>query len=374
MFSNQHSISLEFRIEIPTSYDHANSDQHTSAIDLPNGCRYDGDFIEGKFEGQGKYTFASGASFEGTLEAGQFHGKGSYITPRGDTYTGYFAHNKIEGFGECKLISHPQINSYSGTWINNKPHGNGTMAISSETVYEGEFENGYFHGQGSIRYANGDAYDGIYQRGVPQGDGKFYFKDAKVIMNRKFANGIDRADTSELKESTFEIKRKKEDKAEAPSIIQKTIAESKKRPNIVKNSGNEKIVSSLLKRAPVANTSAKAAKKKLSQKSSSKAKQTKVVRKPKSDPKKANVLKKVESRMVLVASSRQSKPLKSKSSESYKNDYLYVTRTTFSGKSRSRANPLIICKINKQAAKGGFLKTIQMAESFLQGRGKMELS
>lgn len=87
--------------------------------------------------------------------------------------------------------------------------GQGTLHFDSGDRYEGAFESGMFHGQGCMFYNNGDAFDGKYNRGQPSGEGKFLFKDARVIINRNFQNGIERASTNELKNQTFEMGKKK---------------------------------------------------------------------------------------------------------------------------------------------------------------------
>ena len=75
--------------------------------------------------------------------------------------------------------------------------------------YEGFFTFGKFNGQGSLFYHNGDVYEGNYDNGIPSGNGKMLFREAKVIINRNFnSRGLDRASTGELKNSTFEIKKR----------------------------------------------------------------------------------------------------------------------------------------------------------------------
>ena len=50
---------------------------------LPNGYQYEGDWKEGKIEGFGKATYPDGSFYEGTFIDGQHSGEGKIIFPDG---------------------------------------------------------------------------------------------------------------------------------------------------------------------------------------------------------------------------------------------------------------------------------------------------
>ena len=61
---------------------------------LPNGDKYEGEFKNEKFHGQGKYSFSNGNIYEGEFKDGKSHGLGSVTLPDGDTFVGYFKDGK----------------------------------------------------------------------------------------------------------------------------------------------------------------------------------------------------------------------------------------------------------------------------------------
>lgn len=174
-----------------------------------NGDSYKGQLLEGVKEGEGLYRFKNGDFYKGNFENNNFHGKGTYTTSNGDIYTGAFLNSLAEGFGMCNFLTIDQIESYEGKWYDNCATGKGTLVFSMGDRYEGGFNNGRFEGKGVMLYSNGDAFDGAYSNGVVTGEGTYKFKDAKVVQARRFQNGVDRANTAELKKSTYKIKQKK---------------------------------------------------------------------------------------------------------------------------------------------------------------------
>lgn len=59
--------------------------------------RYAGDFVRGRPEGTGVYTWASGARLEGTFKAGKGDGPGVYVSGKGVRYEGPFENGKLTG-------------------------------------------------------------------------------------------------------------------------------------------------------------------------------------------------------------------------------------------------------------------------------------
>ncbi len=51
-------------------------------------------------------------------------------------------------------------NVYVGTFLNDKPHGDGKLLMTSGVIFEGIFENGACSSVGKLLYPNGDIYYG----------------------------------------------------------------------------------------------------------------------------------------------------------------------------------------------------------------------
>jgi hypothetical protein len=52
--------------------------------------RYEGEWVEDKMEGKGKYQYANGCEYEGNFINGERHGKGTYRWPSGTYYQGKY--------------------------------------------------------------------------------------------------------------------------------------------------------------------------------------------------------------------------------------------------------------------------------------------
>lgn len=104
----------------------------------PNGDVYDGEFAEGVRQGKGKYTYGTGEApdrYEGyQAYLGQWfknekHGIGKmFYSSKGEYfgiffYTGNFVNGKRNGEG---MFTYVNKDIYSGNWKNGKKHGTGT--------------------------------------------------------------------------------------------------------------------------------------------------------------------------------------------------------------------------------------------------------
>jgi hypothetical protein len=58
---------------------------------------YVGDFVKGRVDGKGVYTWEDGARLDGSFKEGKAHGAGVYINAKGVRYEGQFANGKLEG-------------------------------------------------------------------------------------------------------------------------------------------------------------------------------------------------------------------------------------------------------------------------------------
>eukprot|EP00051_Salpingoeca_urceolata_P008957 m.110224 g.110224 ORF g.110224 m.110224 type:complete len:169 (+) comp16030_c0_seq1:88-594(+) len=61
------------------------------------GSSYEGDRCNGRMEGKGVYTFASGTRYVGEMKDGEFHGEGTLHFPWGATFSAKWVHGKAIG-------------------------------------------------------------------------------------------------------------------------------------------------------------------------------------------------------------------------------------------------------------------------------------
>lgn len=101
------------------------------------GDLYEGDFVDGKFQGKGKLTTRYGRVYTGDFVDGVAHGQGVLATADGVVITGTFQYGNANGPG--RIVS---------------PNGD---------VYEGQVVNQRMHGEGKLtRPTNGDTWTGTY--------------------------------------------------------------------------------------------------------------------------------------------------------------------------------------------------------------------
>lgn len=148
---------------------------------------YAGKCIEGNCDdGYGKYQDDDGSIYEGTWVNGFLEGNGKIIIIDGSIYEGFFKRGKLFGQG----FYQDKEKKYIGEFKFDLPWGNGDMTFQNGDHYVGQFVKGNFEGNGIMYYKNGDIYDGQWLHGKK--NGKFYIKriDGRVLyctfLNDKF--------------------------------------------------------------------------------------------------------------------------------------------------------------------------------------------
>ncbi|XP_014478813.1 PREDICTED: alsin [Dinoponera quadriceps] len=84
------------------------------------------------------------------------------------TYTGRWLNGKPHGSGKLEWSDG---RTYVGQFHKGVIHGTGKMEIPVQGVYEGQWKDGQQNGYGTMKYVNGDFYEGYFKDGLPHGHG-----------------------------------------------------------------------------------------------------------------------------------------------------------------------------------------------------------
>jgi len=117
------------------------------SIEYPSGDKYEGEFKDGLYHGQGTYFTANGDTYVGEFKNAKYHGEGTYTFADGRTYVGEFNEDAF--------------------------HGKGTYTNEFGDQFIGQFTNNSLNGKGTINYANGDKYVGGIKNYLKHGSGAY---------------------------------------------------------------------------------------------------------------------------------------------------------------------------------------------------------
>ncbi|CAL9160937.1 unnamed protein product [Musa hybrid cultivar] len=137
-----------------------------------NGDTYEGELHKGWCHGSGVYCFNASGRYEGDWVDGKYDGHGIESWARGSRYRGQYRQGARHGFGVYRFYDG---DSYSGEWVIGQSHGSGMQTCSDGSCYAGEFKCGVKHGLGRYRFRNGDTYSGEYFGDKIHGFGVYSF-------------------------------------------------------------------------------------------------------------------------------------------------------------------------------------------------------
>ncbi len=146
---------------------------------------YEGNFINGKFEGKGKYIYNDGDYFIGEYKNGLRNGKGILYDKNGNImFKSDYINGKVEGYGK-RIWENGEY--YEGQWKNDLKHGNGKEYYANEEIkYEGNFINDKYEGNGKYIWNNGEYYIGQFKNGLSHGKGAIYYPNGKIKIEGKW--------------------------------------------------------------------------------------------------------------------------------------------------------------------------------------------
>jgi len=152
-----------------------------------NADYYDGDWKEGKFEGQGRFVLrATGISYHGQFIQGLKDGYGVEERGDGSKYEGHFKEGQKHGKGLYKWAIGER---YEGEFIENKMYGNGTYSWNDGTVYVGEWKDNKLYGNGLLIEGNGGRYLGSFKNDKKEGYGVYTWNDGWIYRGN-WKNGV----------------------------------------------------------------------------------------------------------------------------------------------------------------------------------------
>ena len=151
------------------------------------GEKYTGDFdAEGKFTGQGTYTWPNGNMYVGSFKSNNKDGKGTFTTSGGMKYSGDYKADKLHGNG---TLIFENGEKYVGTFKNGMFDGKGTYYWPSGQKYVGEYKNDQQNGQGTMFYADGRKYVGGFVNSKLSGNGTFYDAQGVKVYSGLWEDG-----------------------------------------------------------------------------------------------------------------------------------------------------------------------------------------
>ncbi|XP_057521532.1 uncharacterized protein LOC130801663 [Amaranthus tricolor] len=136
--------------------------------------KYEGDWIDGKYDGYGVETWAKGSRYRGQYRQGLRHGIGIYRFYTGDVYQGEWSNGQSHG---CGVYASEDGSKYVGEFKWGVKHGFGVYQYRNGDVYAGEYFADKMHGFGVYKFGNGHQYEGSWHEGRRQGMGAYTFRN-----------------------------------------------------------------------------------------------------------------------------------------------------------------------------------------------------
>ncbi|KAA8522120.1 hypothetical protein F0562_012566 [Nyssa sinensis] len=136
--------------------------------------RYEGDWVDAKYDGHGVETWAKGSRYRGQYRQGLRHGFGVYRFYTGDVYSGEWSNGQCHG---CGVHTCEDGGRYVGEFKWGVKHGLGHYHFRNGDIYAGEYFADKMHGFGVYCFGNGHRYEGAWHEGKKQGFGMYTFRN-----------------------------------------------------------------------------------------------------------------------------------------------------------------------------------------------------
>lgn len=160
---------------------------------------YKGDFKHGKYYRYGRLQYRDGSFYEGRYHEGYREGRGKRLWRQGNWFEGEWQKDMMLN---GRYFDASANSTYVGAFERNKKHGLGKESWRSQNnrefrdpcfgwqhaadelvTYKGSYFNGYFDGNGRFEAPNGRHYDGGWRLGKPHGLGTM-----QLLRRSEFGN------------------------------------------------------------------------------------------------------------------------------------------------------------------------------------------
>ncbi len=157
-----------------------------------NGDSYQGNFIDGRKEGNGVYTWANGDIYEGTFIKNVKHGKGIFRPADSLNFLQCQWQNDRIVDEQTANITYTNSNRIFEGQIksNGAIDGQGILNFDSNGIYKGSIKNNSFQGDCKIHYPNGDIYKGQMENNLFEGYGLYYYAYNKLTFAGQWQEGL----------------------------------------------------------------------------------------------------------------------------------------------------------------------------------------
>jgi|GEM_PF-3482924 len=140
---------------------------------LFRGGLYEGEFVDGMFQGFGFFYFKSDEHpssdyYVGFFQKGKMTDQGVFYFSSGERYIGSFLGSKRSGFGTFLMKNGDR---YEGEWRDDQFNGKGKLTFPYGEMYEGHFVQGLRNGKGEIRFSDGSIFTGDFLNDKRHGQG-----------------------------------------------------------------------------------------------------------------------------------------------------------------------------------------------------------
>ena len=121
---------------------------------------FEGEFKNGRANGQGKHSRKNGSVYIGVIRQGLFQDYGVFTHPEGFREEGQFKDHELHGQG--KRVWDGIV--FEGEFVGDQLHF-GTITHPDGRRWEGEFKDDKLHGPGKMTAVNGVISEGQYREG-----------------------------------------------------------------------------------------------------------------------------------------------------------------------------------------------------------------
>ena len=157
-----------------------NNNSKSNATMIYDDGSYKGPIAYGKPHGKGRLTYKDGSYYDGNWVNGKKEGNGKYYDPKTN-----IIQEGIYINGICSRV----IDEYDAESRNNNSSSNTTTMYGGGS-YEGQTVDGIPHGKGRMTYKEGSYYDGDWSNGIMHGKGKFYDSKNNIMQEGVYDKGI----------------------------------------------------------------------------------------------------------------------------------------------------------------------------------------